>query len=142
MRALLRRMLREKAAGKALLLLLPFFLLLCGGTAAGEDQPAPEACGPAVLAFDRLFDVCLCEDGNAWAVEYGGKIIHSGNYGRDWEAQKSGTAVSLFSVFFTDSRKGWITGELGTVLHTCNGGRDWVPQSSGISDRQIGRAHV
>ena len=45
--------------------------------------------------------------------------------------QKSGTEVTLMSVYFRDANLGWAVGSGGTVLKTTDGGQKWKKQLSG-----------
>jgi photosystem II stability/assembly factor-like uncharacterized protein len=61
----------------------------------------------------------------------GGFVLHSGDYGKTWEVQKTGIAVPANGMFFLDDKTGWVVGELGTVLATSDGGKTWGVQRLG-----------
>ena len=52
--------------------------------------------------------------------------------------QKTGTEVTLMSVFFRDPNLGWAVGSGGTVLKTTDGGQKWKKQASGTSVQLTG----
>jgi beta propeller repeat protein len=76
---------------------------------------------------------------NAWAVGYGGKILHSANAGATWAAQPSGVGAGyeLWAVDFASASTGWVVGydrpnNRAVILKTTNGGASWTPQSHPI----------
>ncbi len=52
--------------------------------------------------------------------------------------QKTGTEVTLMSVFFRDANLGWAVGSGGTVLKTTDGGQKWKKQTSGTPAQLTG----
>jgi len=47
--------------------------------------------------------------------------------------QKSGTEVTLLSVYFQTVGVGWAVGAGGAILRTADGGKRWRPVSSGTT---------
>jgi photosystem II stability/assembly factor-like uncharacterized protein len=56
---------------------------------------------------------------------YNGVLLHSGDGGRTWARQTTGTSQSIENIFFLDADRGWAVGWAGTILRTANGGRTW-----------------
>src|SRR5512134_2717204 len=83
-------------------LALAFSLVLANSTST--------AAAAAVTPLDHLYDVCVLNGANAWAVGAFGTIFHSADGGATWEAQSSGTTEHLFSVDFADEKHGWAVG--------------------------------
>ena len=54
-----------------------------------------------------------------------GKILHTSNSGKNWNAQISGTRKPLTSVSFADELHGFAVGGGGIILTTADGGRTW-----------------
>src|SRR5689334_2367661 len=52
--------------------------------------------------------------------------------------QKTGTEVTLMSVFFRDAALGWAVGSGGTVLKTTDGGQKWKKRTSGTPAQLTG----
>jgi hypothetical protein len=52
--------------------------------------------------------------------------------------QKTGTEVTLMSVYFRDANLGWAVGSGGTVVKTVDGGQKWKKQASGTSVQLTG----
>ena len=52
--------------------------------------------------------------------------------------QKTGTEVTLMSVYFRDANLGWAVGSGGTVVKTVDGGQKWKKQTSGTSVQLTG----
>jgi photosystem II stability/assembly factor-like uncharacterized protein len=61
----------------------------------------------------------------------GSAVLHSRDWGKSWEVQKTGQSLPLHSVFFLDSQRGWAVGELGCILATADGGKTWKAQHRG-----------
>ncbi len=73
-----------------------------------------------------------------WAVGEDGTILATGDGGKTWTPQTSGTKALLNSVHFTaDGQRGGavggLVGEGWTILATLDGGKTWTPQTSGTS---------
>src|SRR5205085_5914659 len=73
------------------------------------------------------------DDNRGWLVGSNGAVFTTGNGGSTWQAQASGTKVSLNSVNFpwSDSQHGWIVGEDGLILSTSDGGGRWLHRTQG-----------
>ncbi len=72
--------------------------------------------------------------GRFWAVGDGGAIIVSGDDGRTWYEQDSGTNENLYAVHFADELHGVAAGRDGTVIVTTDGGAHWTPRPTGLDD--------
>ena len=71
----------------------------------------------------------------AWAVGSGGTIIHTGNTGITWKAQKVPVGTgNLNSVYFTTSELGLAVGDGGKIIKTTNRGATWTAITSGTGD--------
>ncbi|HLW65862.1 MAG TPA: YCF48-related protein, partial [Gemmataceae bacterium] len=69
---------------------------------------------------------------HAWVAGRPGSIVlHTADYGKTWETQKTGQNVPLNAIHFIDPRVGWAVGELGTILTTEDGGQTWKVQRRG-----------
>jgi len=67
-----------------------------------------------------------------WAVgRPGSALLHSPDFGKTWQVQRTGHPVPLNGVFFLDDKVGYAVGELGTVLATVDGGATWRLQRRG-----------
>jgi photosystem II stability/assembly factor-like uncharacterized protein len=60
--------------------------------------------------------------------------MHSGDGGRTWTKQASGTSMALESVFFLDADHGWAVGWSGTILRTTDGGKTWQHIKTGAAN--------
>ena len=81
--------------------------------------------------FDNFYDVASATPKGIWIVGNSGKILHSGDDGKNWFIQTSGTRDDLYSVSFIDARRGWSSGANGSILHTEDGGTTWTRQGTG-----------
>jgi predicted esterase len=79
--------------------------------------------------------------GRFWVVGDSGAILTSGDDGRTWTAQASGTTENLYAVHFADARRGAAVGHNGTVVVTTDGGATWAPRSLGMRV-YLGAVHV
>ncbi len=67
-----------------------------------------------------------------WAAGVGGTIIHTGDGGKTWARQKSGTENDLLDMFFLDARLGWAVGEFGTIhSYRTTAAATWAAGSQG-----------
>lgn len=67
-----------------------------------------------------------------WVVGRPGSIVfHSGDYGKTWDAHRTGQHLPLHAVHFHDAKTGWAVGDLGTILATRDGGKSWSIQRRG-----------
>ncbi len=82
---------------------------------------------------DDLFSVAFAGAKEGWASGYWGTILHSGDGGRSWTQQSSGTNCTLTSIHFVDDQYGWAVGDQGTILATRDGGRRWFLQKSPVA---------
>jgi photosystem II stability/assembly factor-like uncharacterized protein len=80
--------------------------------------------------YDDLFSVNFPTENDGWVSGRWGCVLHTADGGKTWERQKTGTNLSLSSVFFVDPKRGWAVGEEGIIIHTEDGGKTWVKQTS------------
>jgi predicted esterase/photosystem II stability/assembly factor-like uncharacterized protein len=85
--------------------------------------------------------VTALPNGRFWAVGDGGIIATSGDDGRSWTMQQSGTAMDLYAVHFVDTQTGAAVGRNGTILVTNNGGMTWTKRPLGRAS-YVGAVHV
>jgi photosystem II stability/assembly factor-like uncharacterized protein len=81
---------------------------------------------------DDLFSVSFAGEREGWASGRWGTVLHTGDGGQTWAAQKTGVDYTLSSVSFVDGRNGWAVGDEGTILHTSDGGKTWERQKSPV----------
>jgi len=76
------------------------------------------------LTTEHLLDMFGIGD-QVWISGFTGTMLHSTDFGRTWEVQKTGTTMALQGVFFSDATHGWAVGWAGTILRTLDGGKKW-----------------
>lgn len=106
------------------------------GAAKGGNADPGNGSGSAGVGwkydyFDNFYDVASATPQEIWIVGNSGKILHSGDGGKNWFIQTSGTREDLYSVSFIDARRGWSSGANGFILHTEDGGATWTRQGTG-----------
>jgi photosystem II stability/assembly factor-like uncharacterized protein len=94
-----------------------FLMISNAGTISYAKQPR-----------DDLFGVSFPSSEKGWVCGRWGAIFQSGDGGKTWERQKSGTDLTLSAVCFVDERHGWAVGEEGIIIHTEDGGETWAEQ--------------
>ncbi|MGB3585413.1 MAG: YCF48-related protein [Tunicatimonas sp.] len=82
-----------------------------------------------------------------WVVIFGGLILlgctsnERRTFSPTWEAQDSGTSVSLRGLSAVDSEVVWASGQFGTILRTVDGGQTWekkqIPNTDSVDFRDI-----
>ncbi len=82
--------------------------------------------------YDDLFSAIFPNEKEGWASGRWGCILHTGDGGKTWVRQNTGTDLTLSSVFFMDSKHGWAVGEEGIIIHTKDGGKTWEKQKSPV----------
>ena len=87
---------------------------------------------------DDLLGIHQGAHSKVWVVGKNGLVLHTGDGGRNWVRQASGTTQTLSAVSFAGERTGFVVGSGGTILSTRDGGRSWSMQSSGIKDYLLG----
>ena len=102
-------------------------LLICG-MGVGRDARASET----VTLTDSLYATAFVDANSGWAVGAFGTIFRTGDGGKSWRVQESGTAEHLFGVDFVDGQHGWAVGRLGIVLQTQDGGETWEARNPGV----------
>jgi len=81
--------------------------------------------------FDNFYDVASATPQELWIVGNSGKILHTGDEGKNWIIQPGGIKEDLYSVSFIDALRGWCSGGNGLILHTEDGGATWSRQTTG-----------
>lgn len=82
--------------------------------------------------YDDLFSVSFPNERDGWTCGRWGSILHTGDGGKSWVRQKSGTELTLSSIYFVDPKNGWAVGDQGTIIHTADGGKTWAKQKSPV----------
>ncbi|MCH8953037.1 MAG: hypothetical protein IID49_13065, partial [Proteobacteria bacterium] len=85
---------------------------------------------PVQRVEGTLRSVHFIDQAVGWAVGEGGTILATGDGGRTWQAQQSGTGERLYAVQFVDQAVGWAVGRSGAILATSDGGQTWQAQKS------------
>jgi len=87
--------------------------------------------------------VHFVDPSNGWVVGVAGTILHTGDGGQHWEAQKSGTDEYLRDVFFFDRLNGLAAARTSVVLRTSDGGQNWIAlKMPGGRDDRINRLRL
>lgn len=91
---------------------------------------------PKVLAGDALTNCdfhCVHVFGeHVWvAGRPGSFVLHSADYGKTWQVNRTGQNLPLHDIHFLDMNVGWAVGDLGTILCTTDGGTTWKIQRRG-----------
>lgn len=94
-----------------------------------REEPGPPL--PRSLITSSLFDLFFISAQEGWAAGKQGKIVHTGDGGKQWESQRSNTDNALRGIYFLNDFTGWVVGDLGTLLHTENAGQLWDRQETG-----------
>lgn len=82
--------------------------------------------------YDDLFSAAFPNERDGWACGRWGTILHTTDGGKSWIRQKSGTELTLSSIYFVDPQTGWAVGNEGTIIYTRDGGSTWHKQKSPI----------
>jgi len=61
-------------------------------------------------------------------------VMVTGVRSQQWSRLSSGTANSLYDVFFVNSDTGFVTGDTGMILRTFNRGATWSALTTGVND--------
>jgi photosystem II stability/assembly factor-like uncharacterized protein len=90
---------------------------------------------PTSPGYYDLKSTVFVNNNLGFAVGTGGVILKTVNAGITWNVMTSGTALTLYSIYFSNALEGYIAGENGLILKTTNGGVSWNIQSNaGTSD--------
>ena len=111
------------------------FMMMAGMGVSGSNTLW--AADDVLHYYDKLLDVQMQASGEVWAVGHVGKLLHSINFGKDWELMDAKTIKGFFSVFFVTPEKGWITGESGLILYTEDRGKTWTQQGKDVTDQPL-----
>jgi Photosynthesis system II assembly factor YCF48 len=79
----------------------------------------------AVAKIASLEQVAAPGGKKIWRLGAGGEILHSGDGGRTWTAQRSGVSAELSSGSAPSDKVCWIAGRDSTLLRTTDGGKHW-----------------
>jgi len=109
-------------------MLLSMLIAGCNNT---DDVVGADIQGEWKLVYeshDQLYYQALyfVDINNGWVVGDSGVIVQTTDGGFSWDAQESGTAVSLKTVFFVNAQKGWVGGGSDSVGRTTDGGATWM----------------
>ena len=86
---------------------------------------------------DDLFAIAGRPDGSQIAVGRFGAILWTGDGGKSWREQASGTTRPLSAISFADVRHGFSVGSGGMILATSDGGVTWRKQNSGSREHLL-----
>jgi photosystem II stability/assembly factor-like uncharacterized protein len=115
---------QRRAPKRAISILLFFTIcIFCILTAGVQGQQK---------IYDDLFSASFPNEKEGWASGRWGCMLHTGDGGKTWTRQNTGTDLTLSSVFFVDPKNGWAVGEEGLILHTADGGKTWEKQKSPV----------
>jgi photosystem II stability/assembly factor-like uncharacterized protein len=81
-----------------------------------------------------FYGVYFNASGVGWVVGDGGVIFHSGDGGKNWIRQISGTAATLKAVTCVDEKHCWAVGDDGIALRTVDGGDKWTSSRNDTTD--------
>lgn len=114
-----------------------FLLLLFACTDHSSDSAIPHNAlfRTPLVTREHLFAVDAYGKSLAWAVGFGGTILHTSNGGDNWVVQVSPVEEELYDVCFVDPQSGWIVGKHGTILNTHDGGKQWKEQQRITGER-------
>lgn len=86
-----------------------------------------------VYVSDRFYDIEILGPKEVLVVGYNGKVLHSADFGSNWDIVDTGSKNGLFSVSFaSDKKTGWIVGQGGTIQKTADGGKTWKDQGGKV----------
>ncbi len=88
---------------------------------------------PLVELPPDFSSVFFVDETFGWIAGSGGLILSTGDGGKSWRVQPSGTARDFSAIHFIDRNRGWACGSYGTILSTEDGGANWKPQRSTTS---------
>ncbi|PNX49825.1 MAG: hypothetical protein BV457_00360 [Thermoplasmata archaeon M9B1D] len=84
--------------------------------------------------IEPLYDICMLDTSNGWAVGAYGAVFHTDDGGSNWIEQRLGEYSDLFGVTFIDLNNGFAVGEEGTMIYTTDGGNTWSNYTLGFYD--------
>lgn len=71
------------------------------------------------------------------AVGDQGRVLISGDQGKQWRQAQSPVSVLLTAVYFSDAQHGWAVGHDGIVINTKDAGETWIKQLDGRQLNQL-----
>ncbi|MEL6651756.1 MAG: YCF48-related protein, partial [Bacteroidota bacterium] len=82
----------------------------------------------------RLYDISIHSSGNAWAVGFDGSILHSADFGQNWQAQAPAGPSDLLFVAAPEDGNAQQVMAIGdsTINYTNDGGANWTETNSGF----------
>jgi photosystem II stability/assembly factor-like uncharacterized protein len=83
-----------------------------------------------IKSIDFFNDIFFIDSITGWAIEPGGRIVHTTDGGKTWLIQKSYFFNEQNQIFFYDQLNGWIVGKDGFLIATKDGGESWTLKSS------------
>jgi photosystem II stability/assembly factor-like uncharacterized protein len=83
-----------------------------------------------IKSIDFFNDIFFIDSITGWAIEPGGRIVHTTDGGKTWLIQKSYFFNEQNQIFFYDQLNGWIVGNNGFLIATKDGGESWTLKSS------------
>ena len=109
------------------IILVMIFFISCFVSCAPVSQQKKQ--GEMV---EDLLSVSFSNEKEGWTCGRWGTILRTGDGGKTWSLQSSGTENTLCSIHFVDPQNGWAVGEEGIILHTDDGGKTWGKQKSPV----------
>lgn len=121
---------RDSCLPVLILMTLCLYLWAC----QAEQRESVSLAPPLLSKFDEFYDVEAVSADRVWVVGYKGKVLHTGDGGKTWAQQLTGTELSLLSVHAVDENLLLVVGESGLILRSENGGRTWTKIESGTKE--------
>lgn len=84
----------------------------------------------------NLYDTCVVNEHEGWAVGDLGRIFHTVDGAQTWELQNAGTKRPFVSIACPDATHVWAAGQAGEIAHSSDGTKTWQMQNSG-TNRQL-----
>lgn len=113
---------------KMIMSALPIFIiagLLYAGLFIKPKPASAYVSRPIFERGDKFYGLSMRPSGTAWIVGLNGKIIHSGDGGKNWRVQASHINTALQDVAAWDARHVVSVGDGGVVVVTNDGGQSW-----------------
>jgi photosystem II stability/assembly factor-like uncharacterized protein len=113
-----------------------------GRTAEQEKEEKGQVAAAAESARksrQKLLNIAILPDGNAWIVGEMGIVLHSKDFGATWERKIKPEDVAWNGVAVI-GKKGWLVGEAGRIMRTEDGGETWTAVKSLVEGSLMGVA--